>query len=50
MRVVLFTDKTQFIILPTVGLIRQSDGLYLTVALATFGVSLRLWRSPGRHV
>ena len=48
MRVILFTDRTQFIILPTVGFIRQPDGLYLTVSVATVGFSVRLWSSPAR--
>lgn len=45
MKVILFTDKSQFILLPTFGVIREPDGVYITVAIATVGVSVRLWKN-----
>lgn len=41
---VLFQDKTQFLLLPTFGFIRDQEGLFFTVAFMYYGVSFRVGR------
>lgn len=42
MRIVIFTDMTQFLLLPTIGLVSESDGIFLTVSFLIYGISIRL--------
>ena len=49
MKVIFFEDKTQFIIFPAIGIVNAPDGFFFTIAIATVGLSFRVWRKPHRE-
>lgn len=42
MMIVIFTDRTQFLLLPTIGLVSEFNGIFLTVSFLIYGISVRL--------
>jgi hypothetical protein len=37
-----FIDRTQFLLIPTIGLVFESDGIFLTFSFMIYGISVRL--------
>jgi len=40
--IIVFQDRTQFLLLPTIGFVRQRDGYYLTVGFLFYGITIRV--------
>ena len=43
--IVLFTDKTQFFLLPAVGFTRDAGQIMFTLAFMYYGISIRVCRT-----
>ena len=42
--IIVFRDRTQFLLLPAIGFTRQRDGYYLTVGFLTYGITFRVMK------
>lgn len=40
--IIVFKDKTQFLLLPAIGFVRQRDGYYFTVGFLFYGITIRI--------
>ena len=43
----LFIDRTQFLLLPTVGFVKVENGIWLTIAFLYYGITFHIFKTPG---
>lgn len=44
--IAIYKDKDQFLLLPTIGFVFDNGGIWITIAIACWGVSFRVYRFP----